>query len=609
MANQVFNSIDNYFAKNDLKNIPERSVFDLSTITTFDTTFGALIPFYTEDCLPNDDFTISCVFKLQSIPLACPVFTTFKVRTYFFYVPYYLLWRHFDRFLEGGKDGTYTVEPPYLCNVLSSSIFSGDSSSKAGTGHLTLRRYSLLDYLGYPVRSTGSSGDIYANNTINYSSTDVRISAFECAAYQRIYKDYWLDEDVQTDDDNYLKWFPDDEMDFQLSDGPNSCFATVTDDASYNSDKIVSLPYLDVIRFANWKKDYFTSSMFSPQRGPAQALPVQGVANVDSSDLFGDFTASSSLKFFRPFISGSPASIDGAFLSNSDGSLIAGSKDMLANWFNKLKVSFTNQVGFTIDDLRLSTKIQEWLERNMRVKARYNEFLRVHFNDAPIDERLTKAYYIGGTSQNINVSQVLQTSESGTTPQGTPTGTAQCFDSQFVGKFHSHEFGIIMGIMSILPDTSYTQGLSRHVTKRSRFEYVFPEFTPLGPQPIFNYELMFDFSDQSHATDVFGYIGRMDEYRHHRNQTNGSLRDYETKSDFYPWTLSREFASVPSLNSLAFTSTNSRLGEFSIPSSNLTVRTDAWTTGNTMNQFICQVGTSVRAVRPLPYVNKPSGLI
>lgn len=613
MSNAVFNSIDNYFAKNDLKNIPERSVFDLSTITTFDATFGALIPFYLEDCLPNDDFNISLVMKIQSLPLACPLFTTIRIRTYFFYVPYYLLWRHFDRFLEGGKDGTYTVEPPYLCN--SKSTQTGvPTSSASGTRYLTLDRYSLADYLGFPVH-TGSG---LSDRTIDYNNTELRISAFPFAAYQRIFKDYFLDEDVQTDNDNYLTWFPDDEMDFQLSDGANSCFGTFTDASSVTSTNFFKQPYLNVLRFANWKKDYFTSSMFSPQRGPAQALPVQGTVNLDASDFANSFFASTSAPRQSYAVVGGhypdkatfkfPAYLEnGSSLSDAtDDSVRTG----LNSLFSKLKATFTNQVGFTIDDLRLSTKIQEWLERNMRVKARYNEFLRVHFNDAPIDERLTKAYYIGGTSMLLNVSQVLQSSESGTTPQGTATGTANQFDSQYVGKFHSHEFGLIMGIMSIVPDTSYTQSLDRHWTKRSRFEYVFPEFTPLGPQGIFNYEIFFDFANTQGINEkIFGYIGRMDEYRHRRQQTNGALRDYETKLDFYSWTMSREFASTPTLASLAFTSTNSQLGEWTIPSSHSTVRMDAWPTANTQNQFIVQCGTSVRAVRPLPYVNKPSGLI
>ena len=95
MANAVFNSYEDYLSK-DMSNPVQHNTFDLSHIRNFTTTYGALIPFYLEDCVPSDHFKISNVVKVQSLPMANPLFNNIKVQTWYFYVPYYLLWRKFD---------------------------------------------------------------------------------------------------------------------------------------------------------------------------------------------------------------------------------------------------------------------------------------------------------------------------------------------------------------------------------------------------------------------------------------------------------------------------------------------------------------------------------
>ena len=570
MANAVFNSTESYFSDFKPNANVSRSVFDLSCIRTFDTDFGALIPFYLLDCLPNDSFDFSCVVKSTCIPLLTPLYTNIKISTAFFYVPYYLLWRHFDRFISGGKNGSYVAELPTIC----------DPSDP--DGNVTFAPNSLGDYFGFPVNVPLKG-----------------VSAFPFAAYQRIYRDYFLNQDMQLpfidgSPSNDNDWLPEDDFDFVLKDGSHSCFGP-----SIGKTFNVSLPFLNVIRFKNWRKDYFTSSMYSPQRGPTPALPVTGTVNIDVRPKTPAQVGVGSSEI-SPLVtdSGTPYLVD-----PSSG---APYNRLYSALENSVVANFTNQVGFTIDDLRLAMQVSEWLERNMRVKAQYNEFLRIHFNDAPIDERLTKPYYIGGTVQDLVVSEVLQMSEStDTSAQGTPTGHARSFDSQHVGTFHSHEYGLIIGLMYIMPDTTYTQGIDRHWTKKDKFDFYFPEFAQLSPQAILNKEIFA--TGTSVDDEVFGYIGRMDEYRHMRSMAVGSLRNPLTE-DFYSWTMSREFSSTPTLNSNAFLSSNGRLGESTIPSVNTTIRHDAFAV-STVNPFIVQAGVQCRAVRPLPYVNVPKGLL
>lgn len=581
--NQVSSGASGALFNHELRAPVPRSVFDLSYIHTFSADFGQLIPFCCYDCLPNDDFKLSNIIRVSTLPMVSPIYNAVKIKTWYFYVPYYLLWRHFDRFISGGKDGTYSVTPPII----------GDSS----TG-VKFDRGSIADFLNFPV--------------------DVQIPADDCPsafpfmAYQRIYRDFFMNQDIQTDS-NINNWFPEDDSDFQLSDGFQVSIAPEGTE-EYDAVSLTSM------RYRNWEKDYFTSLMLTPQRGPATALPVSlsGASDVNvpvvaptlrednpEFDIYArNFT--SDIDVNAQFVANHNASNSplGFNLKASEGKWSFGlwdnsvspvvrsfgvDKDALDSYLS------SSSGGFLIDDLRLATQLQLWLERNMRTKAQYNEFLRMHFNDAPVDLRLTKPYYIGGSSQVLQVTQVLQTSQSTEDSElGQKAGTGSSYGAFNIGHFHSHEYGLIMGIMSIMPDAMYTQGMSRVWSKRSRYDYYFPEFAQLSPQAVLTKELYTSTSKATNNT-VLGYQGRFDEYRTATNIVTGLLRD-STQLDFYTYTLARDFQSAPTLSPEFINSEN-------------TIRHDAFVAGTSLPPFICQVGIGCRAVRPLPAINQPMGLL
>lgn len=589
--NQVLQDANDIF-NHELKAPVSRSVFNLSHVHTFDADFGELLPFYYQYTLPNDSFNLSVIVKATALPLESPLYTALTIRTAFYFVPFYLLWHKFDKFIEGGRSGTMDVTPPIL----------GDASLG-----ITFQRGSLADYFGLPVGVAIPPSDCP--------------DAMPFFAYMRIWRDYYFNPDVQSDNDvNVL--FPEDEFDFQLADGFQT---SISGDPYVTDDSDTGTLTLNQIRYRNWTRDYFTTAMPFPQRGNIVAMPISGETDAPvtvndwqtylyASALPQESWVTQGLQFSKTDTSVTPPSesainfeYNGYQASTSSGSVVkaytsgselpfgpaptSGSKKIPLT----AKVSFAGASTFTIDDLRLATQLQLWLERNMRTRAQYTEFLRIHFNDSPIDLRLTKPYYIGGSSQQILVSEILQTSESTeSSPLGSMAGTGKSFDNNFIGKFDSHEFGIIIGLMSIMPDCMYMTGMSREWNKRTRYDYYFPEFAQLSPQAVLVKEL---WTSNNSATNnkVFGYQGRFDEYRHRSSYISGALRDPNMK-DFYSWTMAREINSEPTLTG-------------SFINSEGTVRHDAFTTGNTLKPFIVQTGVECRAVRPLPVQNQPMGLL
>ena len=158
--------------------------------------------------------------------------------------------------------------------------------------------------------------------------------------------------------------------------------------------------------------------------------------------------------------------------------------------FNNNSVDLSTATTFDIADLRLAFQIQKWMERNARAGVRYTEFLKAHFGVSPRDDRLQRPEYIGGSKAPVIISEVLQTSSTdGTSPQGNLAGHGITVAQNYCGSYHATEFGLIIGLMSVMPRSAYSQGINRQWLRRTKFDFPFPEFVNMSEQAIERAEL------------------------------------------------------------------------------------------------------------------------
>lgn len=215
-----------------------------------------------------------------------------------------------------------------------------------------------------------------------------------------------------------------------------------------------------------------------------------------------------------------------------------------------------------------------------------------HFSEAPRDERLQRPEYIGGMKQPIITSEVLQTSATETeSPQGSFAGHGMSVGSSFAGRYHAKEHGVIIGLMSIMPEAVYQQGIPRQWTRQTRFDFYSPEFAHLSEQEIKLSEIYY----QNTAADDtrFGFQGAYDEYRTANSVVCGKLA-----TELKYWTLSRIFSTAPTLNSTFLTT--EALSK---------TRRQAWAVPGVENalqgEFLVRWNNSVKALRPMPYSPEP----
>ena len=83
-------------------NIP-RSSFNRSHghKTTFDADY--LVPILVDDIVPGDTFNVDCHFFARLATPQFPIMDNMFLETFFFFVPYRLVWDNFERF-HGARD-------------------------------------------------------------------------------------------------------------------------------------------------------------------------------------------------------------------------------------------------------------------------------------------------------------------------------------------------------------------------------------------------------------------------------------------------------------------------------------------------------------------------
>jgi hypothetical protein len=344
--------------------------------------------------------------------------------------------------------------------------------------------------------------------------------------------------------------------------------------------------YCDIPAYRCWVKDYYTSALPYRQRGTAPVIPLLGNGSAvwDGTNMFTTAPSNPGAVTIDDTYNGLPNFYS---LSTANG------KENLRGALNDNVVQYGSS-GIDISDVRLAVQTQRYLERNMRTGYRYAEQLEGRWGVHNQDARLQKPEYIGGTVGSVIHSEVLQTSSTdATSPQANMSGHGMAIESDGqIGRYHAKEYGVIMGIMSIVPESVYMQGKDRSLGRFNELDFYSPEFAHLSEQEISTGELYFV---NGAGDDVrFGYQGAWDEYRTRQNKICGNLATDALEA----WHLARKFGDTPTLNEDFLTMKNF--------SEN---RRDAWAVSEVQNQsqgqYLVEMYNLVKALRPLPYIAEP----
>lgn len=206
------------------------------------------------------------------------------------------------------------------------------------------------------------------------------------------------------------------------------------------------------------------------------------------------------------------------------------------------------RLSLTIDELWDEMAVQRYLNSlNEFGNERYVEILAGQYGVISADARLQRPQWLGGNEMVVNISEVLQMSESTVnSPLGALGGRGIVAGRGRDIAFKVPEHGFIIGILTFVPENGYASGSPRWLYKSTLLDFALPRFNNLGEQVVYNGELFSDHLGDADTNDLteFGYQPQYDEYRSHPSRATGDFRD----SQFLAWHLDRKFTSVPVLN-------------------------------------------------------------
>lgn len=287
--------------------------------------------------------------------------------------------------------------------------------------------------------------------------------------------------------------------------------------------------------------DYFTSALPWPQKFVAPSLPLASSAPVKGIGVSSPFTFPVSGGPFRETDLTTPS------YSFAEWTGAAGNKVVIegtaSTGFPNIRADLTN-AKFTINELRQAFMVQSLMEKDARGGTRYTELNWQHFGVHSPDSRVQRPEYIGGGSTSLNVTPVAQTAPGVGTSVGTLGAAATALGSHRA-SYASTEHGYIICCLSIKSELRYQQGVPRHFSRRTRYDFYFPSLANLGEQAILMKEI---YATGATVTDnvAFGYQERWQEYRTRYSEVTGQFRS-GVLGTLDPWHLAQFFTPAPTL--------------------------------------------------------------
>lgn len=522
------------FSFGDVKNHPHRSGFDLSARNAFTAKAGELLPVYSHLCLPGDKLNLKHVHFTRTQPLNTSAFTTLREYYDWYFVPLRLLNKNLPQALVQMVDNPVTAtgidsnrqvitDLPWTSMETVSKLFQSVSMQgiTVTDGNLdpedfnalgfrisatSAKLFSFLDYGAFLNNDDFSNGgsvktvDGVGLSKLNVEglgteyflrySKNLDVNLLPLFAYQKIYSDYF----------RFSQWEKSEPFTFNFdyyTGGNilgNFLTASIADRKNYMRSN-----NLFTMRYANWHKDMFMGVMPSPQLGSVATISVGDVSS-DSLRvpvmLDPNFISPSTGDFYPD---GVPLTSSTKISDNSKQvpyfNRMIGSddynqralfyRDINAGEARGLLVNLPSAMSsFSVIQLRIAEATQRWKEISQCADQNYRDQIYAHFGVRLSGALSDSSIYLGGSSHDIAISEVVNQSLNGESDaaviKGKGVGSGQSFDT-----FTASEHGVLMCIYHAVPllDYAITAPSLQHLWT-SVTDLPIPEFDSIGMESL-----------------------------------------------------------------------------------------------------------------------------
>lgn len=525
-----------------VKNHPRRSGFDLSNRVCFTSKAGELLPVFWDIVYPGDSFKIKTQLFTRTQPLNTAAYTRIREYLDFYFVPLRLINKNLPTALMQMQDNpvqatglssnkVVTTDIPWIPISSSSNPYSSFISLADIRGSLPVienllgfdsisQSAKLLMYLRYgnflssavsdAQKSLGLSDSLDLRSSETSSTGYTSMHILPLAAYQKVYADFF----------RFTQWEKNQPYtyNFDWYSGGN-VLASLTSQAL--AKKYYSDDNLFTLRYANWPKDMFMGVMPDSQLGD--------VSIVDASGSEGTFPVG--------LLDVNDGTLRAGLLARS-GSAPAEKSPLEMQTSSVLAADTTYGVyaqraaglasSFSVLQLRMAEAVQKYREVSQVADQDVRGQIMAHFGVSLSPVLSDKCVYLGGSSSNIDLSEVVNTNITGDNVAeiaGKGVGTGQ---GSFSGQFD--EYGIIIGIYHNVPLLDYVvTGQPQNLLYTNTADLPFPEFDSIGMQTIqfgrfVNSKSVSWTSGIDYRVQTMGYLPRFFDVKTRYDEVLGAFR-------------------------------------------------------------------------------------
>lgn len=443
---------------------------------------------------------------------------------------------------------------------LSSNNPSQDILANSSYANLLLNRSGLVHPSatdGVEMASVPEANPFYSSTNVDEDT--IKLSALPFRAYESIYNAFYRNTNGNQ------PFMIDGKIQYNK-------YNTTLDDGADTTDY--------ELFHRNWELDAYTSALPSPQQGAAPVVGISALGEVTIVDPETGVTTTARA-------TDTPNGMQISDVNLGDQS----HQSYLIN----LATS-----GITINDFRNVNALQRFLETNIRKGYKYMDFIEGHFGSKIKGAILDMPEFIGGFNQSVDVNMISNMTAgkvNNVETLGDYGGQASAFGgTKHTINHYCDDYGFIIGVLTLVPEPTYSQILPKHFNIKQPLDYYFPEFAQIGMQPITYEELCPIQSHLEHRsdpnkklTDVFGYQRPNHDLVWYPDTLHGEFR-----KSFSNYVINRMYTERPQLGNEFLTikpeETNT-IFNYTAPDEDV---------------FLGQVAFNVQAKRPIPRIVIPS---
>ncbi len=478
-----------------LKNKVSRNGFDLSRKNVFSAKVGELLPVTCIEGIPGDKVKINLQSFTRTMPVNTAAYT--RIREYFdvFFVPTNLMWNKFNTWVTQMSDnnqhavdakgsGKLNERLPYInLGSLVSHINTEFQQTDIFGYNFVEKAAKLLNYLDYGLLKVDpDTGKIKFTDYAN-------VNIFPLLAYQKIYADYFRNSQWEK------PFAPAFNIDYSTGGDLNLAFNN-----THLAKEVCQL------RYCNWNKDLFMGILPAAQYGDT--------ASVNASSAISTFRAEQpavEMNTTNQVLTLQPNAIEQ--LADSLG-------------MNRKDVNGDSVISFfNVLQLRLAEAKQKWAEITQSQQQDYYSQVKAHFNVNVSDAYSERCRYLGGTSSNIDISEVVNTNLSSDASEAVIAGKGVGSNQGFI-EYECDVHGYFMVIYHAVPLLDYANsGIPKMLLKTLPTDFAIPEFDSVGMTQLSVTELTTNVKDSSRLEWLLGYVPRYYDYKTAIDKIHGAFID------------------------------------------------------------------------------------